>query len=102
MNAYRVVLAPEAQEDLERLYIFSLELDVTIADRALAAIENAYALLRHSPFSCRKAADGKLGPHVRELVISFGASGYVALFEIVDDQTVMITAVRHQRESDYH
>lgn len=102
MNAYRVVLAPEAQEDLERLYIFSLELDVTIANRALAAIENAYALLRHSPFSCRKAADGKLGPRVRELVISFGASGYVALFEIVDDQTVMITAVRHQRESDYH
>jgi plasmid stabilization system protein ParE len=102
MNSYQVVLAPEAQEDLERLYLFALERDPTIADRALAAIENAYALLRHSPFSCRKAADGKLGPLVRELVISFGATGFVALFEILDDTTVLITAMRHQRESDYH
>jgi plasmid stabilization system protein ParE len=102
VNKYRVVLAPEAQEDLERLYLFSLELDATVAERALAAIENAYALLRHSPFSCRKAADGKLGPLVRELIIPFSAAGFVALFEIVDDQTVLITAVRHQRESDYH
>ena len=102
MNTYRVVLAPEAQEDLERLYLFSLELDAALAERALAAIENAYGLLRHSPFSCRKAADGKLGPLVRELVISFGASGFVALFEIVDDQTVLIAALRPQRESDYH
>ena len=28
--------------------------------------------------------------------------GYVALFEIVDDKTVIIGAVRHQREDDYH
>ena len=102
MNVYRVLLAPEAQEDLERLYLFSLEIDPEVADRALAAIENGYALLRHSPFSCRKAADGKLGSLVRELIVSFGASGYVALFEILDDSTVLITAVRHQRESDYH
>lgn len=102
MTPYQVVLAPEAQQDLERLYQFSLDLDAGMADRALTAIENAYALLSHSPFSCRKAADGKLGPLVRELVISFGASGYVALFEIVDSSTVLITAMRHQRESDYY
>jgi plasmid stabilization system protein ParE len=35
-------------------------------------------------------------------VIAFGSSGYVALFEIVDDKTVIIGAVRHQREDDYH
>ena len=102
MNSYRVVLAPEAQADLERLFLFSLELDARLAERALSAIENAYAVLSHSPFSCRKAADGKLGPLVRELVIPFGSAGYVALFEILDDSTVLITAVRHQRESDYH
>jgi plasmid stabilization system protein ParE len=39
---------------------------------------------------------------VRELVIPFGASGYVALFEIEDSQVVTIVAVRHQREEDYH
>jgi hypothetical protein len=39
---------------------------------------------------------------LRELIIPFGATGYVALFEISDSQTVVIAAVRHQRESDYH
>ena len=41
-------------------------------------------------------------PFLRELIIPFGASGYVALFEIDDSHTVTILAVRHQRESDYH
>jgi len=35
-------------------------------------------------------------------VIPFGATGYVALFEIDDDKTVSILAVRLQREDDYH
>ena len=41
-------------------------------------------------------------PFLRELIIPFGSSGYVALFEIVDNRTVIIGAVRHQREDDYH
>jgi plasmid stabilization system protein ParE len=36
------------------------------------------------------------------LLISFGTSGYLALFEIDDAQHVTILAVRHQREDDYH
>ena len=39
---------------------------------------------------------------LRELIIVFGASGYVALFEIDDAKTVTVLAVRHQREDDYH
>ena len=38
---------------------------------------------------------------LRELVIGFGASGYVVLFEIEDAATVTVLAVRHQREDDY-
>lgn len=38
----------------------------------------------------------------RELVIPFGNTGYVALFEIIDDNTVIIGAIRHPREDDYH
>ena len=57
-------------------------------------------LLRAFPFSCRKAdADN---PFLRELLITFGASGYVALYEIEDEHTITILAVRHQREDDYH
>jgi plasmid stabilization system protein ParE len=36
------------------------------------------------------------------LIIPFGHTGYVALFEIVDSKTVIIGAVRHQREDDDH
>ena len=39
---------------------------------------------------------------VRELIVPFGRTGYVVLFEIVDSTSVIIGAVRHQREDDYH
>jgi hypothetical protein len=39
---------------------------------------------------------------LRELLIPFGHSGYVALFEIEDASTVTVLAVRHLREDDYH
>ncbi|MGK2910969.1 MAG: type II toxin-antitoxin system RelE/ParE family toxin, partial [Sphingobium sp.] len=42
------------------------------------------------------------GAFLRELVIDFGASGYVLLFEIENSQTVTVLAVRHQREDDYY
>jgi hypothetical protein len=38
---------------------------------------------------------------VRELVISSGRADYVALFEITDNATDTVLAVRHQREPDY-
>ena len=104
---YRVKLTREAEDDLLRLYDFvidrELELvgggDLAIADRAIAAIQDGFATLRSSPFTCRKADQS---PFLRELVIPFGGTGYAALFEISDNNTVVIAAVRHQREDDYH
>ena len=32
----------------------------------------------------------------------FGRSGYVALFEIDDDETVTVLAIRHRLEEDNH
>ncbi len=58
-----------------------------------------FEFLRAFPFSCRKASPGH--PLLRELIISLGANGYVALFEIEDSQTVTVLAVRHQREEDF-
>jgi len=98
---YKVRLTAEALEDLNRLYDFLLKRDLDAAGRALAAIEHAMRLLRFSPFSCRKALLQK-NPRWRELLIPFGHSGYIALFEIDDKHTVTVTAVRHQREEDYH
>jgi plasmid stabilization system protein ParE len=103
---YKVEFSRTADEDLERLFEFALQRelssetgDLDIPDRAIQAIRNGVAFLMSSPFACRKV---EVSPFVRELVIPFGSSGYVALFEVVDDQTVIIGAIRHQREDDYH
>ncbi|MEO8310521.1 MAG: type II toxin-antitoxin system RelE/ParE family toxin [Caldimonas sp.] len=52
-----------------------------------------------SRFTCRKAGSSAF---LRELIIPFGRSGYVALFEIEDPASVLIVAVRPQLEDDYH
>ena len=101
---FRVRLTRGAEADLERLFDFVLgrELardgDLAVAERALAAVRAGCETLRTSPFTCRKAGQN---PFLRELIIPFGRSGYVALFEIVGKGEVVGAAVRHQLEDDY-
>ena len=107
----RVRLTVEAADDLEQLFGFVLQRerlrqdgDLDGADRALTAVRNGMAwhgmaTLRQSPFTCRKVGTS---PFLRELLIPFGRTGCVALFEIVDQENIVISAVRHQLEDDYH
>ncbi len=97
---FTVRFTPEAKEDLAGLYAFLLEKDLYAAEKALNALSKGFDFLREFPFSCRKAIPEN--PLLRELLVSFGNSGYVALFEIEDQSTVTILAVRHQREDDYY
>ncbi len=100
---FTVRFTEEAEADLLRLYDYILARDATdwaVVERALEAIRDAMHSLERSPFSYRNSMEGN--PFLRELVIPFGAAGYVALFEIDDAQTVTILAVRHQREDDYY
>jgi len=99
MTRYRVRLTVEAEADLLRLDDFLLEHDLSVAERALEAIKEAMRLLEQFPFSCRKAGGGLHGPRVREMLIPFGASGYVALFEIEDARTATILAIRRKSMS---
>lgn len=96
---YRVRISRGAQADLERLFGFLVEHDVTAALRAREAIETAYGLLAEFPFACRMVKEGN--PFLRELLVPFGSAGYVMMFEIGDRATVTVAAVRHQREDDY-
>ena len=98
--SYRVRYTREAKEDLERLYRFLLNQDLLAARKALDTINKGMEFLKDFPFACRKADPEN--PFLRELLISFGQSGYVVLFEIEDKTTVTIIAIRHQREADYH
>lgn len=104
--SYRVRLTRDAEADIERLFDFVLERELTrdggdldLAQDAIHAIRAGIATLKTSPFTCRKAGRS---PFLRELVIPFGRSGYVALFEVQDSETVIVMAVRHQLEDDYH
>lgn len=101
--SYKIRFTAEAEDDLVRLYRFILDRDTAdfaIAERALQAIKDGIRTLALTPFTCRKASVNS--PFLRELIIPFGAAGYVALFEIDNTDTVTVLAVRHQRESDYH
>ena len=103
---FTVEFSEAAAVDLEQLFDFALQReldsetgDLDIPERAVQAIKNGIALLTSSPFACRKAGSSSF---IRELIIPFGHTGYVALFEIVNSNTVIIGAIRHQREDDCH
>lgn len=69
------------------------------AKRAGQASERQFALLETAPDIGRPFSDA---PELRELVISFGDSGYVVLYrhEPAAD-AVYVLAFRHQKEAGY-
>ena len=69
------------------------------ARRAGQAIERQFLLLETAPDIGRPFPEM---PELRELVIAFGDSGYVALYrhEPADD-AVYVLAFRHQKEAGY-
>ena len=103
--SFLVRYSAAARQDLKRLYGYLIERaetaeDLGLAERAYDAIVDAVEHnLSRWPFVCRKAGSSAF---LRELLIPFGSTGYVALFEIEDAATVTILAVRHQLEDDYH
>ena len=103
---FKVRLTRDAEADLDRLFDFLLERelsrdggDLSLPTQAITALQSGIATLKTSPFTCRKAGQS---PFLRELVIPFGRSGYLALFEVEDSSRVAVLAVRHQLEDDYH
>ena len=69
------------------------------AQRAAPAIERHFRLLETTPDIGRPFPEL---PEFRELVISFGESGYVALYRHdMTDDAVYVLAFRHQREAGY-
>jgi plasmid stabilization system protein ParE len=101
MQRYRIEFEQQALNDLQRLHEFLLAAMPEYADQSLDRIHQSFKALGIIPQSCRKA-DIQTDRTLRELVIDQGRSGYLALFEIRPDDCVLILAVRHQRESDYH
>lgn len=91
-----LIYAKRAFDDLERLVTFAEERGATPAD-VLDVISDAISILARHPLI------GRIVEHsLRELVISRGRSGYIALYDY--DQTadrVVVLAIRAQREAGY-
>jgi plasmid stabilization system protein ParE len=102
MTRFAVTFSATAKADIQRLYDFLADIDPDLAERALIILDEAWDVLSKFPHTCRKAQGGELGATWRELLITFGSSGYIALFQITSDKSLTVAAVRHQRESDYH
>jgi plasmid stabilization system protein ParE len=102
MKRYNVEISDAAQEDMERLHDFLSDVDMHLADKAIGEILKGYDFLKIFPQSCRLASFNEPGNTYRELIVNFGKSGYLVLFQINDEKTLTIVAVKHQRESGYH
>ena len=92
-----VVYSARALDHLEHAFEFFRRENPSAARDAVAAISSAATLLARHPLVGRR-----LHGDIRELVISFGQTGYVALYRFVPArQEVRILAIRHQRELHY-
>ena len=96
--SYLVVWTDRASHDLERHYFFLAEKDEDAGLKAVEAIEKGTLILEQFPNAGRPADD--LDPEQRELLVPFGTSGYVLVYEVDADHS-RILAVRHQKEVGY-
>jgi plasmid stabilization system protein ParE len=92
-----VSYSARALSDIERLCDFLAAESPRAAAAAVEVIKDAITILERHPYIGRPVR-GRL----RELVISFGRTGYVALYRVgLRGSRVEIHAIRHQREAGY-
>ena len=91
----KVQYSARALADLDRPFDVIATHDPFAASRAAERISEAVTLLQNHPYIGR-VVRGEL----RELVISHGRHGYVALYR-VRSSGVVVLALRHQREAGF-
>lgn len=94
----RLIWTPPALADVQRLYRFLAPKNPAAAQRAVKAIRAGVGILAEHRHLGRPIED--MDGDYREWLISFGSSGYAVLYR-VDGTTIVILAVRHQKEAGY-
>jgi len=90
----KVVYSARSLDHIDRAFQFLRDKNPGAALNAVTAIQSAVEILAAHPLVGRRV-EGEL----RELIISYGQSGYVALYRFVAPKDeVRILAIRHQRE----
>jgi len=98
MPPLKLVWSSGALLGVQRVYRFLAEKDVDAARAAASSIRKYAAILEKFPNAGRPAED--LEPEHRELLIPFGLSGYVLVYE-VQAEMILVLALRHQKEAGY-
>lgn len=93
----RVIYTDRAFSDVARLTDFLMETEPAAALETVDLITEAVQVLENHPLIGRPAEQG-----LRELVISRGKSGYLALYSYEEPKdTVLVLSIRHQREAGF-
>lgn len=93
----RLTYTRKALADIEALTDFLAERDPSAAAETASLVSEAISVLAGHPLIGRPVEQG-----LRELVISRGRTGYVALYRFRErDAVVTVLAIRHQREAGY-
>jgi addiction module RelE/StbE family toxin len=89
-----VVYSKRVLDHIERAFAFLRDKNPDAALNAVTAITSAVDNLTAHPLVGRR-----IERDLRELIISYGQSGYVALYRfVISKDEVRILAIRHQRE----
>ena len=93
----RLVLSPKAVDDIDRLSDFLLDSDPGTASKTGGILVSGLQILKDHPLIGRQVERG-----FRELLISRGRTGYMALYEfdVVKDVAIVLS-IRYQREAGY-
>ncbi len=94
----RIVWSDTALRGVQRNYRFLAAKNAAAARRAVKAIRDGVKILAEHPRIGRPIAD--MDEAFRDWIIDFGDSGYVVRYRIEND-SVMILAVRHQKEAGF-
>jgi plasmid stabilization system protein ParE len=93
----KISYSHQALSDLERSADFLMETDADAALESLEPIDDAITISARHPLMGSLAESG-----MRELIISQGRTGYVALYSHeARHDAILALSIRHQREAGY-
>ena len=95
----RIIITEGAAKGLENCRLFLTEKNPLAAQRAAKIISEQLIHLETDPYIGRPFS---LFPELRELIIEFGDSGYIAMYRHDEKaDAVYLLAFKHQKEAGY-
>ena len=93
----QIIYSDEAFADFERIIYFLLDASTSSVGEIVTNIQSAISILADHPLIGRKRDSFR-----RELIISYGGSGYIAMYRYEPAFYVeRILRIRHQREAGF-